>query len=671
MNSKIKIKLLVLLSCIFVQGMSQEFTRWKLAGDASLVWNVKAGDSHMNHTEMSGFYMSAIVNYGVEKGILKQNVELIFPMLRTIPNNTFGSLSHTINNEDIPVVKINGKPVTERPKSFDFGGILGYLSNTDDGMQIKHQLFPSVDRPLFIDKIEIRNANKASVTVSIPATNFTFVTDKDKSLSGPYLVKAASDKVGSFELKPNESITYSVIYTAKNIAEEDRYVSPDFELRKREKFIKETLESLVFESPDKIVNSEFDFSKIRTSESIFNTKRGLMHSPGGGVFYAAIWANDQAEYTNPFFPYLGNIAGNESAINSFRHFARYINDDYKPIPRSIIAEGTDIYWGQGDKGYELVDGDRGDMAMIAYGASRFALAYGKVSTARELWPLIEWCLEYCRRKLNNDGVVTSNTDELEGRFLAGKANLNTSSLYYDALNSALYLSKELGIDQGQQDKYHQQAMKVKESIEKYFGANVQGFDTYRYYEGNELLRSWICAPLTMNIYTRAIGTVNAIFSEKLWTKDGLVSESGNAIYWDRATLYAFRGVFAAGETDRGLKYLDDYSKRRLLGDHIPYPDEMGPEGFHRQLAAEAALYCRIITEGLFGIRPVGLSKFTFSPRLPSGWNYMKLKKIKAFDRDFNISIDRAGKKLFVKVFDGEKVFLNTEINDGEIVTCQL
>ena len=35
--------------------------------------------------------------------------------------------------------------------------------------------------------------------------------------------------------------------------------------------------------------------------------------------------------------------------------------------------------------------DRGDMAMIAYGASRFALAYGDKSTAKELWPLIEWC----------------------------------------------------------------------------------------------------------------------------------------------------------------------------------------------------------------------------------------------------------------------------------------
>jgi hypothetical protein len=27
-----------------------------------------------------------------------------------------------------------------------------------------------------------------------------------------------------------------------------------------------------------------------------------MHGPGGLRYYAAIWANDQAEYINPWFP---------------------------------------------------------------------------------------------------------------------------------------------------------------------------------------------------------------------------------------------------------------------------------------------------------------------------------------------------------------------------------
>ena len=42
-----------------------------------------------------------------------------------------------------------------------------------------------------------------------------------------------------------------------------------------------------------------------------------MHGPGGERFYAAIWANDQAEYINPFFPFLGYDRGNRSALCSF------------------------------------------------------------------------------------------------------------------------------------------------------------------------------------------------------------------------------------------------------------------------------------------------------------------------------------------------------------------
>ena len=387
-----------------------------------------------------------------------------------------------------------------------------------------------------------------------------------------------------------------------------------------------------------------------------------MHAPGGGRYYAAIWANDQAEYVNPFFPFLGNMAGNESAINSFRHFARFMNDDYKPIPSSIVAEGLDFWGGAGD---------RGDMAMIAYGATRFALAYGDKKTAKDLWSLIEWCLEFSRRKVTVDGVVASDSDELEGRFPAGDANLNTSCLYYDALISAALLGKELNIDQKQLDVYKTQSTQLKKDIEKYFGADMSGFKTYRYFKENELLRAWIATPLTVNIFERSAETINALFSDKLWTDDGLASEVGNETFWDRATLYGFRGAFAAGETKRTMRYLKDYSERRLLGEHVPYPVEAYPEGNQRHLSAESALYCRVITEGLFGIRPTGFSEFSFAPKLPDGWDTMALRNIKAFNKTYDIEVKRDGNTLLVQVFDGDHVFLKKKIANGEKLVCHL
>ena len=384
-----------------------------------------------------------------------------------------------------------------------------------------------------------------------------------------------------------------------------------------------------------MLNKAFAFAKVRATESIFATKGGLMHGPGGGRYYAAIWANDQAEYANPFFAFLGEGNPRASALNAFRHFARFMNPDYKPIPSSIIAEGTDIWNGAKD---------RGDQAMIAYGAARFALASGDRAQAEELWPLITWCLEYLKRKTTPEGVIASDSDELENRFPAGKANLNTSSLTYDALLSAAMLGESLGKPKAELDDYRARAAALGAAIARHFGATIDGFETYRYYDGNTTLRAWIATPLTVGIYDRARGTTDALFSPRLWTKDGLATEAGKPDFWDRSTLYALRGVFAAGDTERAMQRLSAYTHRRLLGEHVPYAVEAYPEGGQAHLSAESALYCRIFVEGMFGIRPAGLNSFTLTPRLPAGWNRMSLRAVHAFGRVFDVEVTRSGQR---------------------------
>ncbi len=437
--------------------------------------------------------------------------------------------------------------------------------------------------------------------------------------------------VSTFYLNPGSKAWFQVVYTGYKEADRDLKLNVEQELAARRGFLRLLRNNLVLETPSKVLNTMFSFAKIRSSESIFDTKGGYMQSPGGEAYYAAIWANDQAEYINPFFPYLGYQAGNRSAMDSFGLFMRYMNDEYHPLPSSIIAEGTDCFG---------VAGDRGDVAMVAYGASRYALASGSHSDAEKLWPLIEWCLEYCHRKLNEKGVVDSDSDELENRFPAGKANLCTSSLYYDALNSAAYLGKALRKDGKLVKLYQKTAADLYENIHDYFAANVEGYDAYRYYDGNTVLRSWICIPLAMGIYERAKETVDALFSDKLWMENGLLTQSGTSTYWDRSTLYAFRGTYACGAREIATEYLEKYSATRLLGDHVPYAVEAWPEGNQRHLSTESALYCRVMTEGLFGIRPIALNAFKLTPQLPEGWNVMSLRRICAFGVTFDIEVRR-------------------------------
>ena len=48
------------------------------------------------------------------------------------------------------------------------------------------------------------------------------------------------------------------------------------------------------------------------------------------------------------------------------------------------------------------------------------------------------------------------------------------------------------------------------------------------------------------------GTADAIFSDRLWDGVGLKSVSGVPGYWDRSTLYAFRGLAFCGMADAVL-----------------------------------------------------------------------------------------------------------------------
>lgn len=642
----------LLFIVVTVHQVAAQKLYWDFANGQAIQWNVSRKD-RTDHIEMSGARVSAILRYGNDnQGQLVLRKKLIFPMLRTIPNNTHGSLTIEFNDPQMAIT-VNGELLTEIPETFRLDGKLTITSHSQTNVETIRTLFPSVDKAAFIERVLLKNMGNVVRTVKIQNYAESIKTDPSKGVYGQYVISSDvyvnANRIQEFEkeLHPNEELSFSIIYSGSKVCEELYTYAASYEQNKRDRFLQEVQQNLVLETPNDTIDRTFAFAKIRATESIYDTKGGLMHSPGGGPYYAAIWANDQAEYANPFFPYLGNINGNESALNSFRHFARFMNAEYNPIPSSIVAEGVDVWNGAGD---------RGDMAMIAYGASLYALASGKEEVAQELWPLITWCFEFLERKITTEGVIASDTDELENRFPAGKVNLSTNSLAYGAYIAASNLAIDLKRT-STANSYREKAKNLRIAIEKYFGANVEGFNTYKYHAENTRLRSWICLPLVMGIDDRKEETIKALFSKYLWTNNGILTESGSATFWDRATLYAFRGLLVSGATDECLKYLNYYSATRLLGEHVPYPVEAWPEGDQRHLAAESALYCRVITEGLFGFAPVGLKKFTVAPLLPRGWNRMNLRNIKAFDKTFDLEVKRQGNEeiITLRLADGTSV----------------
>lgn len=639
---------------------------WETDSAGGITWNVVDGDCHADHVEMAGKTVATVLRYGIDAtGAFSINKSMVWPMLRTIPNNTSGCVMRRFDWDPIAAVTVNGKSFkNEKVKKISFRHALEVESDFNNGYygswKLSRKYFPSTELPALIEEYILVNTGNKQLRVEIPEGGFVMTTDPAKGVAGAYRIEGKTDKNGVFYLQPSDTLCFSAHIAAAVSGAPAVLPDAGKELAARKRLVDDLMGSLILETPDSVINKMMDFAKVRACESIYATKGGPLHGPGGESYYAAIWANDQAEYVNPFFPFTGYEYGNESALNSFRHFARFMNPEYKTIPSSIIAEGDDIWNGAGD---------RGDCAMIAYGASRYALARGDRAEAEELWNLVEWCLEYCRRQINADGVVASDSDELEGRFPSGDANLCTSSLYYDALRSAACLAKELGKSNHRQ--YERQADELRKNMDKYFANEVEGFDTYSYYKGNDVLRSWICIPLTVGIDERADGTIKALFSPRLWTENGLLTQAGDKTFWDRSTLYALRGVYSVGATEKATEYLKKYSGTRLLGEHVPYAIEAWPEGGQRHLSAESGLYGRIITEGLFGIRPTGFRSFRLTPRLPAEWNDMKLRRIRAFGADMDIWVKRgSGNKLDVVISDNGKN-RKYSIQDGGTINVKL
>ncbi len=629
---------------------------WNIEGD-HIVWRVKEGQTHFDDIEMSGLYTDLIVKYGVtEDGELFLSRHCFFPMLRTIPNNTHATYGVLFEEESLPCLLKDGERIAERPMSFTFDGVLTVESEGEQGLFIKRRLFPSADRAFALETVTLRAEREVTLGVSTPEDS---VHSFGRGTKGVYVARVHHSFPESLTLKAGEEFEYAVWLYCDVGLERAEIPNSAEELQKRYERIEKLCDgAMVLKSSHPELDVMARLSKLRAGESIFETLSGKFHSPGGYAYYAAIWCNDQIEYSGPHFAMTGDERAIEAALNAYRAYIPFMGENYYRLPSSIIAEGLDIWEGAGD---------RGDGAMYLYGASLFCLLLGDEAVARELYPAIKWCAEYCERNKTEDGVIYSHCDELEGRFPTdNRANLSTSSLCCGGLRLASKLALSLG--DGEQAKiYSDRADCLEAAIEKYFGATLHGFETYRYSKGFDTLRAWICLPLCVGIKERAEGTLDAMLSEYLWTEEGMLTceiseENRSSTIWDRSTLYGMKCAYIMGRADKMNGPLLRYCRKRLLCDRVPYAVEAYPEGGKRHLSGESALFARIISEGIFGIVPESLTSFSFDPNNCRGLGDVSLSKIRICGASFDICISegrwqvyRNGEMILSGVADGTRV----------------
>lgn len=608
---------------------------------------------HANHVEMAGLYCSAIISYRIDaQRKLTLYRYTIFPSLRINPNNTSGSLATVFGG-----VRFTVGGTEERAECAFFNGMLTFTSKAGD-VSIRRTLCPAPGKKALIETVELDCPQAGTLELKNFQPEKTvracFMADRAPVtlMTKVYFNGRELHKKGQVRLHAGKNLL-TAVYGAEPVTEQEAAI----EKQKRREFIAQNDRRLNIETPDADINREIRFAKLRASESIFQTKNGLMHAPGGGHYYAALWTNDQCEYANPLFAYLGYDIAQRQSLNCYRLYSELARPD-RAIYTSIVAQGEDYWHGAGD---------RGDSSMYVYGFSRYLLTTGDSKNAEKFLPTLETACTYVMSRMNGDCVIESDSDELENRFESGKANLSTAVISYDAFVSMAYLEAELG-NAEKSDQYRDFAQKIRYGIDHYFEAEVEGYATYRYCAEESNLRSWICLPLTVGITDRLDGTVAALKSSRLKKPCGLLTRSGEKTFWDRSLLYAIRGLFYSGCADDALEMLTEYTATRLYGEHAPYPIEAFPEGNGAHLSAESALYVRIFTEGVMGFRPVGFRSFELKPNLPAAWGQISVSRFMYAGMSLTIQMVRDQENVSVTI---PEIGYQSEVPMNQPVTVSL
>ena len=541
-----------------------------------------------------------------------------------------------------PALQVNGQPLRcNVPSTVAFDGMLTVVYPASEGVVATRTVYCSQRNPVVVEEWQLRNATDKSVTVDFKApAKVTAATENT------LLVWTGQGPASSF-VKPGGTVSLATCVQArlKDAPDTNSVVDVAAERAARHALTEAAWRGPGrLETPEPLLDHAFALQKLHVLECPIETIKGLIVHNGSLRYSPGIWANDPVEYSSPLFPFFGDPDLNRASMGMYRVWQDYcLKNGIKPFPGSF--EHADL---------KLVQRDRGDDAMVLYGLSKFLLFQGDRTAAEEMWPLIEFAAASVLSHTTADGIIASRTDEMEGRYPTGDANLSTSSLAYGGYRLAARLAQSLGKPVAAE--YDQRAVALRKGVESYFGAEVEGFNTYRYYKGNTTLRGWILLPLAMGITERKEATVAALLSDKLWPHRqagaDILAESTRPTEWGRETYYALRVLFKAGRTEEGLDLTRRVVKAQIFGAKGPYPDEDAID-----MLCPGSLYPRVFTEGMFGIVPTGLDSFECTPWLPKSWLRMALRDVRAFGHAWDLVVERDGDQQKVTVRSEGKTLL--------------
>ncbi len=638
MNLKFKSLLILSIMLIipaFLTASNNDKPDFWTRNDAGTITHTWAADTPAQSLvmNMQGLKVVMQVNSSLKDGL---NYTARF---FNVKKDNFKKIMIDTGKEADPELRIDNSILkTGSPTSVSFDGMLTFHYPENKEIVVIRTIYPSSLNAMVIEEWQVRNNSGKTVKISVSDARQLKYTDEE------IVVVLTCTGIAPVEVAPGDKLFFTVSVQAREIEGTDMVADITKEHQARVSMAGWAWDGPGrLETPDQALDLAFALQKFHILECPIETWKGIITHNGSLRYSPGIWANDPVEYSSPVFPFFGNDQLNKAALNMYSIWMEYCQmNGINPFPGSF--EGPSL---------KLTQQQRGDDAMVLYGLSKFLLFLGDPKCAEEMWPLIEFGAKSVNAHLTPDGIIASETDEMEGRYPTGNANLSTSSLAYGGYRLAARLAHDLGKKSLEMD-FDKRADNLRKAIEVYFGAEIEGFRTYRYYKENTTLRGWILLPVAMGINDRQDGTVAALLSDKLWPHrlDGadILAESNKPTEWARETYYALRVLFKAGRTEEALDMTRRIVKTQVFGVNGPYPDEDAID-----MLCPGSLYPRVFTEGMFGIVPTGLKSFKCTPWLPRDWPKMAMRDIHAFGTTWDLVVEKKGNNQKITVSSGGKI----------------
>ena len=241
---------LLWISCLSVSAAD----RWVINPAGGITWQIDERVPHEDHIEMSGLKVSTVLRYGVDaNGSFMLNRSMVWPMLRTIPNNTHASLMRRFAWDVTDMVEVNGQSLlNEKVKEVTLNGTMvvqsEYVLPRKGKLGLTRVLFPSVSNPAFCEKYILRNTGESTISIEIPSSRSVVETDVAKGVDGSYKLVSTINGQATRQLQPGEELTFSAIFAGYKKNESELSFDIDRELQARQDLIAGFWDNLVLDT---------------------------------------------------------------------------------------------------------------------------------------------------------------------------------------------------------------------------------------------------------------------------------------------------------------------------------------------------------------------------------------------------------------------------------------